>query len=87
MIWIIILILIYFLSLATVIKAARTGRGIFFPNFRRIDEAYFYGTKKVWNTWWGRLGYYLQLIFHLVTISIFVMIIVYGIYSHLSLAK
>ena len=73
-------ILIYVLSLVSTIKAARTGKGLFFPNFRRIDEVYFLGMKRIWNTWWGKLGYYLQLLFHLSTVVI-LLLIVMGIIS------
>jgi len=83
MIALIFFILIYVLSLVTVIKAAITGRGLFLPDFKRIDEIYFLGMKSVWNTWWGILGYYLQLIFHLVTIAIFLGAILLGIYAFL----
>ena len=82
MFWTIVFILIYILSLVTVIKAARTGKGLFFPNFRKIDEVYFLGMKKVWSTWWGKLGYYLQLIFHLATVVILLFILTGGIYAY-----
>jgi|GEM_PF-2235926 len=56
---------LYVFSLASTVKAARTGKSLFFPNFRKIDEVYFLGRKKVWNTWSGKLIYYIQLLFHL----------------------
>ena len=80
MVMTIFFILIYVLSLVSTIKAARTGKGILFPNFRRIDEVYFLGMKRIWNTWWGKLGYYLQLLFHLSTVVI-LLLIVMGIIS------
>jgi len=78
----IIIILLYILSVVTVIKAARTGRGLFFPNFRRIDEIYFGGTKKVWNTWWGMLGYYLQFIFIVLPLIFGILLIISAIISY-----
>jgi len=74
---IIFAILLYAFSLVSLIKAARTGKGLFFPNFKRIDEVYFLGMKKVWSTWWGIMCYYFLLITHL---SIFAFIIFCGIY-------
>ncbi|MDR0541605.1 MAG: hypothetical protein LBH19_05260 [Dysgonamonadaceae bacterium] len=81
MIWILFFIPVYALSLITVIKAARTGKGLFSPNFRRIDEVYFLGAKRVWNTWWGKLGYYTQLLFHIASFIILLLFIFYGIYT------
>lgn len=82
MIGMILLILIYIFSLVSIIKAARAGKGIFFPSFRRIDEIYFLGMKRVWNTWWGKSSYYLQLIFHLITIGFFVVLIFMALYNY-----
>jgi len=67
---------LYFLSLNTVIKAAIKGKGLFFPNFRRIDEAYNH-SEKVWNSWWGIIGYYIQLLFHL-TVFFFLFLFIVG---------
>jgi len=73
----VIFIILYIASLISLVKAIRIGRGLFFPDFRRIDEAYFGGAKNVWNTWHGKLGYYLLLLFHLSIIFL----VLYAIYS------
>ena len=65
-------ILLYVLSLVSLIKAARTGKGLFFPNFKRIDEVYFFGMKKAWSTWWGIMCYYFLLIIHLSIIGLII---------------
>jgi len=75
-------ILLYEISLVSLIKAVRTGKGLFFPNFKRIDEVYFFGMKKVWSTWWGIMCYYFLLIIHL---SIFAFFILFVIYSFIKL--
>ena len=71
----IILILSYLLSLGAGIKAMITGRGILFPNFKRIDTIYFGGTERVWSTWWGILCYYILLLFNLPVFLLAILII------------
>ena len=66
----------YIISLVTVVNAAIKGKGLFFPDFRLIDKVYFGGVKKVWNTWWGILSYYLQLLVHL---AIFIILIFFAV--------
>ena len=84
---VIFLIFLYIFSLVSTIKAACTGKGLFFPDFKRIDKVYFLGAKNVWNTWWGKLGYYIQLLFHLSVIILLLFMIIYGIIYIHSLAK
>jgi len=59
------------------------GRGVLFPNFERIDrklhETIGYPSlgRKLWNTWWGKICYYLLLLFHLTLL----LVVIYAIYG------
>ncbi|MDR0681171.1 MAG: hypothetical protein LBG15_04875 [Dysgonamonadaceae bacterium] len=66
---ILFLIFFYIFSLIVLIKAMINGKGIFFPIFKRIDEKYG-NIYPVWDTWWGKLGYYINLIFNLSIIAL-----------------
>ena len=72
---IIFLIGIYLLTLYQVIFAAVHGKHVLYPNFRLVDEKMIYGTR-VWNTWYGKLCYYLFLIFHICFIAGFLFIFI-----------
>jgi hypothetical protein len=57
------------------------GKGVLFPNFERIDRklheklGYPSFGRKLWNTWWGKICYYLLLIFYLSLIFIMIYVI------------
>jgi len=62
---IIFLIIIYFFWLQTFIETASIGKSLFFPNFVEIADAY-YLSKYNWNSWHGKMFYYIGLLFNLI---------------------
>jgi len=90
MISIILIIILYITILYSVIRAAVIGKGLFFPDFKRIDE--YYQRKggisvPTWNTWYGKLGYYFELFVFLVTIAFLLILLLAFVFGFLSVVK
>lgn len=80
---IIIVFLIILLLFYSVENVAKYGKGLFNPNFERVDRM-FYEKKKLntnWNTKGGKIVYYVLLVFSIKMFFLFLILLYFQIFK------